>query len=75
MPKLPRISAAKLVRALRRAGFPKDHQVGSHLTLIHPQTGRRVVVPMHPGDLPIGLLHDILKQAGLTGDDLRRLLR
>jgi len=30
MPKLPRISAAKLVRALRRAGFPKDHQVGSH---------------------------------------------
>jgi len=75
MPKLPRVSAARLVRALRRAGFAEDHQVGSHLTLIHPTTGQRVVVPMHPGDLPIGLLHDILKQAGLTGDGLRQLLR
>ena len=74
MPKTPRITAQKLVRALKRAGFVEDHQTGSHLILVQPRTGRMAVVPMHHGVLPVGLVHDILEQAGLTLEDLIRLL-
>jgi len=75
MAKLPRISAVEMTRALRRAGFLDDNQEGSHLSMRDPDTGRRVTIPMHPGDLPTRVTHKILKQAGLTASDLRRLLR
>jgi len=74
MPKLPRVNPTELVRALLRAGFEKDHQKGSHLTLLHPD-GRRTVVAMHPRDLPAGTLHAILKQAGVATVDFERLLK
>ena len=69
MPKLPRgISAAEMVRALMRNGFVRHRQQESHLTLRRLDDDVRVVVPMHPGDLPVRLVHKILKQAGLTPD-------
>jgi predicted RNA binding protein YcfA (HicA-like mRNA interferase family) len=63
-----------LVKALLRVGFVGLYQRGSHLHLLHPETGRRTVVPMHGGSLKVGLVHRILKQAGLTVEDLIRLL-
>jgi len=74
VPKLPRISAAQMVRALRRAGFAEDRQRGGHLTMRHEEGARRVTIPMHPGDMSARLVYKILKQAGLSGDDLRGLL-
>lgn len=74
-PKLPRVTAAELVRALERDGWLFSRQKGSHRTYRHPTKPGRVVVPMHPGDLRTGLVADTLKDAGLTPDDLRRLLR
>jgi predicted RNA binding protein YcfA (HicA-like mRNA interferase family) len=74
-PKLPRITAQELIRALHKAGWYDDHQTGSHLTLMHPTKQGRVVVPMHRGkDLKLGTLSSILDDAALTADDLRRLL-
>jgi len=35
MSKLPPLTARKVVRALKRAGFVEDRQRGSHLILIH----------------------------------------
>jgi len=75
IPKLPRLSARKLAAALKRAGFERDRQKGSHLTMRHPERGSRVVIPMHPGDMAVGLVHDILAQAGLSIEELRILLR
>ncbi len=49
MPKLPVLTAKELVRALKRPGFKEDRKKGSHLVLFHPQTRKRVVVPMHSG--------------------------
>jgi predicted RNA binding protein YcfA (HicA-like mRNA interferase family) len=72
--KLKRVTAAEMAKALRRAGFTDDRQEGSHLTLRDLGSGRSVTVPMHPGDMPVRLTHKILKQAGLTAQDLRRLL-
>ena len=75
MPKLPRVNAREIVRALLRAGFLEEEQEGSHLTLRHPVLRRRVTVPMHPGDLGVRLTHKILRQAGLSLEEFRELLR
>lgn len=73
MSRLPEKSPKHVARALRKAGFLDDHQKGSHLVLRHPD-GRRITLPMHPGDLKRYILKSILKQAGLTEDYFRKLL-
>ncbi len=74
-PKLPRVTSIELVRALHRAGWYDDEQSGSHLSLRDPTKAGRVIVPMHKGtDLKVGTLASILDDAGMTPDELRRLL-
>ena len=72
-PKLPRVTASELLRALKRDGWEVQRQRGSHLILAHPSKVGLLVVPMHTGQLKVGLVADTLKDAGLTPDDLRRL--
>jgi len=72
--RLPQIDAARLIRALKRAGFVEYEQRGSHLTLKHPTNDNRTTVPVHGGDVPRGLLKQILKQAGLTEKEFRERL-
>lgn len=48
MKNLPALTARKVVKALKKAGFIEDRQKGSHLILIHPITNKRVVIPIHP---------------------------
>lgn len=74
-PKLPRITAKELLGALHRDGWYDDHQVGSHLVLMHPVRPGRVIVPVHAGRiLKLTTLSKILRQAGLTAEQLRSLL-
>jgi len=61
-------------KALLKGGFALRHQVGSHLTLRHPDTGRHATLPMHAGDLFRGLIADIIKDAGLTEEQFTKLL-
>lgn len=75
MTRLPRITAAELLRALRKDGWEPERQRGSHLQLAHADKIGIVTVPVHPGEIvKPGTLTSILAQAGLTPDDLRRLL-
>ena len=74
MPKLPRVTARRMVAALRRAGFVERRQTGSHLILRHPETRQMAVVPQHTGAMSAHLTRSILRQAGLTANDLRELL-
>jgi predicted RNA binding protein YcfA (HicA-like mRNA interferase family) len=75
MARLPSLTARKLIRALRRAGFVEDRQRGSHLILIHPQTKARTVVPVHTGrTLKEPLVRAIIRDANLTVDELIGLL-
>ena len=69
---LPRLSGADVVRVLERAGFAFRSQRGSHRKLRHAD-GRTVIVPMHR-ELAPGTLRSILKQAGLSVEQLRELL-
>lgn len=64
----------KVVKALKRAGFVKARQTGSHLILWHPQTKRIVSIPIHSRTLKKGLLSGIIKQANLTLEEFFELL-
>ena len=71
-------TARQLRTALGRAGFEELRQHGSHLILRRLDRDgriRRLTIPIHRGDVKAGTLHDILREAGMTEDELRRLLR
>jgi predicted RNA binding protein YcfA (HicA-like mRNA interferase family) len=73
--KIPVITARKLVRALKQAGFVEDRQKGSHLTLINPETNKTITIPVHTGtDIGKGLLKNIITASGLTIDEFIDLL-
>lgn len=69
MPKLPVLKPRKIVQKLTKLGFIKHHQVGSHLTMKHPSTHRRAVIPMHLTDLKKGTLAAILREAEIDRDE------
>ena len=66
MPKLPRVSGARAIRALERMGFVQVRQKGSHVSLEKRTVDQvfKTVVPVH-SQLAKGTLADILKQCGL----------
>lgn len=74
-PKLPSVKGSNLVRVLKRIGWRELRQHGSHVVMEHPDNPKIIVIPVHGGqDVKKGILADILKDAGLTPDELRRLL-
>ena len=73
MPKLPNLTPQKIIAILESQGFVLDRIKGSHHIFFHPETKRRVIVPVHRNDLPVGTLVEILKQAGIDRDKLRDL--
>lgn len=75
MPIIPALTAKKIVRALKTAGFTEDRQKGSHLVLIHPKTRARTVVPIHLGrTLKKSLVHTIISDAKLTVEEFLKLV-
>jgi predicted RNA binding protein YcfA (HicA-like mRNA interferase family) len=75
MSELPGLSARKVVRALKRAGFVEDRQKGSHLILFHPETQARTVIPIHAAKtIKKPLLRAILRDANLSVKDFVALL-
>jgi len=76
LPKPPIASGPQVRRALEKTGFEFVRQTGSHATLANPQTGRVAVIPMHGGkDLQAWTINPMLDQAGISGDELRSLLK
>jgi predicted RNA binding protein YcfA (HicA-like mRNA interferase family) len=72
---IPVLTPRQLIRTLQRAGFVLHHVRGSHHYFRHPdKPGVLVTVPYHNRDLKRGTLRAIMRQAGLTADDLGRLL-
>ena len=72
MVKLPVLSGKELIKGLKKAGFEVVRQKGSHVSL---QKGDyKTVVPLHD-ELAKGTLLGILKQCGLSTEELIQLLR
>lgn len=72
--KLPRdLSVRDLVKILERVGFVFQRQRGSHTILRRENPRSRVVVPDHKHLRP-GTLRQVIEEAGLTLDQLTKLL-
>ena len=73
--RLPALKPRRALQALKRAGFFVHHTSGSHYILKHPENRTlRVTVPYHSKDLKRRTLESIVKQAGLTLEEFRKLL-
>jgi predicted RNA binding protein YcfA (HicA-like mRNA interferase family) len=72
--KLPSVRPQQLIRALERAGWNHDRTRGSHHYLVHPERREAISVPVHNRDVKPGLLLAIIKSAGLTREEFRKLL-
>lgn len=74
MAKLPTDLSGRQVRtALERIGFIFRRQTGSHMVLRRDQRYARVIAPDH-NTLRVGTLRKIVHEAGITVDELLRLL-
>lgn len=73
MTRLPVVSGRELVRALAKLGFIMDRQKGSHLILFRADPPTTLSVPDHR-ELDRGTLRSLLRQAGISPDELTRLL-
>jgi len=72
MSKLGPHSGKEVVAGLGRLGFTQASQKGSQVKMRHPD-GRVAIVPMH-GEVALGTLRSILRQAGITADELAGVL-
>ena len=74
MSKLRPVTAERVIKALRKAGFVVVRRRGSHVFLRH-QDGRATVVLVHKGeDLGRGLLRKIIHDVELTREEFLELL-
>ena len=73
MSKLPRVSGQECVKALGKAGFYFKRQHGSHIILRRDDPFAQLVVPDH-NEIDRGTLRAIIRQAGLSVDELVKLL-
>ncbi len=55
----------ELEKLLKNAGWILASTRGSHFYYVHPTKPNKVTVPNHKGDIPIGTVKAIFKQAGL----------
>jgi len=78
VPKLPRVKASAVIRALERLGFVQIRQKGSHIVMKKrvfletdppEETEIGCAVPLHQKTLAVGTLKSILKQAGVTVEE------
>ena len=74
MTKFPIVSGKQVCVALKKLGYVKDHQTGSHIILRNEKPPhRRLTVPNHK-EIAKGTLRSILRQSGLTTEEFRQLL-
>lgn len=67
--RLPRVSAAEVVRVLEKAGFYLARQSGSHRIYKNVE-GLRATVPYHSGkELHPKIIKNILRDADMTVED------
>ena len=65
------VSGRQMCRILEEHGWTLARIVGSHHVYRHAPTNRRTVVPVHGNqDLKPGTQRGIMRDAGLTDDDL-----
>jgi len=70
MSNIPSLTSKEVIKVLKQKGFILDRSRGSHQIWLHPDSCRRVIIPMHNKDIPKGTFYSILKQAGISKDEV-----
>jgi predicted RNA binding protein YcfA (HicA-like mRNA interferase family) len=65
-PRKQRLTAKEVIKILEANGFIRVDQHGSHIKFVNHATRKTTIVPNHRGELKIGTLNAIEKQAGIT---------
>ena len=74
MTQLSALKPRKLIQILKKLGFEKIRQEGSHIFFKHSD-GRTTVVPNHPGkDIGRGLMRVIIDEIKLTPSEFQKLV-
>jgi len=75
MPKLPIVSGKDIVKILHKIGFIHIRTHGSHAILVKQLYNSKITIPVPLHDeLTKGTLKSIMNQAGLSLEDLIKLL-
>lgn len=75
MPKLPVVTAQKLIKVLKKKGFLLDRTHGSHHIFVRIKDQITVSVPVHKGrDLGRGITKAILDDARISTEEFPKLL-
>jgi len=73
MPKFTPVEWQRLERVFLAAGFRFVRQEGSHRSYVRPGVARPVVIPAYR-EVPIFIIRNNLKTAGVSRDEYFRLL-
>lgn len=71
MHRLPVLTSKKIIEILKKKGFVLERSKGSHRIYYNEKTKKRVIVPFLKKDLPEGTLIEILKQAGISKEEIK----
>lgn len=74
MPKL--YSSRQVIKSLERIGFDFISQKGSHVKVRRTYRGKvyTAIIPLQK-EIALGTLHSILKQAGITREELEKNIK
>ena len=73
--RLPRLTAREIIRVLEKRGFSLSRSSGSH-HIYKNSAGKRVTIPVHAGKiLHPKVLTSILRDMGMTTEELKQDLR
>lgn len=71
---LPIVSGQEVVTALKKVGYEKDRQRGSHIIVRQLKAPhRRITIPDHK-EIAKGTLRAIIREAGLSVEEFTKLL-
>jgi len=65
------VNRRELIQRLRKLGFKGPFSGGRHSFMMRGQLKLRIPNP-HKEDISVGLLKEILRQAGISDDDLEK---
>ena len=71
--RLPTLTPQKMRRIVERLGFVFQHQRGSHAYFRHVN-GRWTSIAMHAKDVPRGTMKKILRDIGVSYDEIKQFL-
>ncbi len=70
MSRLKPLKARVVIRKLQRLGFIGPIPGGKHVRMVHSERGQIIPIPVHGSkEISVGLIREIIKQAGVTRDE------